>query len=63
MKKTLLEVDDKKGVIITSDGKEYYVSPGDLTICCMWLPMSQLEFTGNQVKNINTGETITLLGF
>jgi len=61
MKKVLYEVDIDEGVLITSDGMEYYVDPGDLTICCLWLPPVELEFFDNKIKNASTGETIQLL--
>ena len=40
MKKMLLEVDTDECKLTMSDGSKWSVNPGDITICCTWLPTS-----------------------
>ena len=47
MKKMLLEVDTDECKLTMSDGSKWSVNPGDITICCAWLPTSELVVKGN----------------
>ncbi len=65
MKKTLYEVDTDNGVLKTLEGDEYIINPGDLPICCTWIPTTELEIKMDRgaiiCTNLENGISIQLI--
>ena len=65
MKTMLMEVDVEESTLTTIDGQEYYVEPGDITICCIWTPTAEIEITiqnGQTVcKNLSNGQIVRFM--
>jgi hypothetical protein len=56
MKNMLMEVDTDKCELKTMGGSVFSVNPGDITICCTWIPTAEL----NIMKNANTTYDYTI---
>ena len=65
MKTILMDVDTEKFVLSTIDGQEYYVEPGDITICCSWTPTAELEILTQNgqkfCKNLSNGQVVRFI--
>lgn len=62
----LNEVDTEKCKLTTLEGREYFVEPWDITICCTWSPTAELEIAAVDgkiiCKNLENDQVVRLIG-
>ncbi len=64
MKTTLMKVDIDDFSLTIADGSKYQIEPSDITICCIWLPITEIEIMivnrQKLCKNLSNGEIVRL---
>ena len=62
MKKILLEVNCDTFELHTLDGITYKIDPGDITICCTWMPTIELEINSKKktCTAMSSGQTVRI---